>query len=121
MTQFVTLREANIARHAEWVSGDYCNNHVTLSYRGNELAGEVGEVCNQIKKIERERMGRAGSRTTREAFLKELADAYICLDLICMDENISEDEMYRAIALKFNKTSRANGHKTLLSIPTNRI
>lgn len=115
MPTFTNLREANIARNAEWVSAG--NGDVSLSYRGNELAGEVGEVCNQIKKIDRERMGRAGSRTNREAFLEELADAYICLDLICMDENISEEERGRAIALKFNKTSRANGHKTLLAIP----
>ncbi len=45
---FSTLREANAARQAEWDAG----NQITLAYRGNKLAGEVGEACNIVKKIE---------------------------------------------------------------------
>lgn len=57
-----SLRAANVARQEEWDPGD----KITLSYRGNELAGEVGEACNIIKKIERERLGIRGSRATVE-------------------------------------------------------
>lgn len=112
MAFYTNLRKANVARHTEWISAG--SGDVSLSYRGNELAGEVGEVCNIIKKLDRERMGRIGSRATREAFLEELADAYICLDLIQMDENITEEEMKQAIVRKFNKTSSINNHNTFL-------
>ena len=75
------LRSANRARQAEWDQ----DNQITLSYRGNELAGEVGEACNVIKKLERERMGIRGSRATKEQLAEELADVVICADLIAMD------------------------------------
>ncbi len=52
------LRSANTLRQAEWDR----ESRIDLSYRGNELAGEVGEACNIIKKLERERLGIAGSR-----------------------------------------------------------
>lgn len=40
-----TLRSANAARQQEWDT----NSQITPAYRGNELAGEVGEACNVIK------------------------------------------------------------------------
>lgn len=39
--QYSTLRQANIARQKEWDR----DNQIGLAYRGNELAGEVGEVA----------------------------------------------------------------------------
>lgn len=97
-----TLRQANIARHVEWAAG----NEVSLSYRGNELAGEVGEACNILKKLDRERMGIVGSRATQEQLAEELADVLICVDLIAMDFGINLD---LAVAKKFNKTSENYG------------
>ena len=102
---FDTLREANIIRQQEWDS----DNQISLSYRGNELAGEVGEACNIIKKIDRERIGIRGSRATRQQLAEELADIIICVDLIAMHEEIDLDE---AIREKFNSTSKKYGLQT---------
>lgn len=46
-----SLRAANLRRQAEWDPSD----KITAAYRGNELAGEVGEACNVIKKLEDDR------------------------------------------------------------------
>lgn len=102
-----TLREANWQRQQEWDP----ENQISLSYRGNELAGEVGEACNLIKKLERERLGIKGSRTTKEALAEELADVIISADLIAMHEGIDLDE---AVRKKFNATSEKYGLKTRL-------
>lgn len=51
------LRVANKTRQKLWDT----KNELSLAFRGNELAGEVGEACNIIKKLERERMSIEGS------------------------------------------------------------
>jgi len=103
-----TLRSANLARQAEWDT----DGQITLSYRGNELAGEVGEACNLIKKLERERMGIAGSRASVEHLAEELADVIICADLIAMQLGI---DLQAAVAAKFNKTSEKVGLVTRMA------
>ena len=107
MTVYQKLRDANAARQAEWDKDD----RITLSYRGNEMAGEVGEACNVIKKLERERLGIRGSRDTVAHLAEELADIIICADLIAMFESIDLD---RAVADKFNATSEKVGLTTRL-------
>lgn len=104
-----TLREANLARQAEWDPDD----QITLSYRGNEMAGEVGEACNVIKKLERERMGIRGSRDTVAHLAEELADVIICADLIASAAGIDLDQ---AVRDKFNATSEKVGLKTRMEI-----
>jgi NTP pyrophosphatase (non-canonical NTP hydrolase) len=99
------LREANETRQKEWDPSDL----ITMAYRGNELAGEVGEACNVIKKLERERLGIRGSRSTKEHLAQELADAVICIDLIAMQCGISLAE---AVQQTFNNTSEKYGLKT---------
>ncbi len=101
----MSLREANKMRQKEWDE----DNQISLSYRGNELAGEVGEACNLIKKLERERLGIRGSRTTVEELAEELADVIICADLIAMQEGI---DLEKSIRDKFNATSEKYGLKT---------
>jgi NTP pyrophosphatase (non-canonical NTP hydrolase) len=98
------LREANIIRAAEWggVKTD-------LSFKGNELAGEVGEACNIIKKMERERIGMPGGKTDLEGLKEELADVIICVDLIAAHLDI---DLEPAIISKFNKTSEKVGLET---------
>ena len=93
------LREANILRQNEWQKGE----SVDLSFRGNELAGETGEACNVIKKLERERLGYVGSRATVEDLADELADIIICVDLVAEKLNI---DLSKSIVNKFNKTSQ---------------
>lgn len=106
--EFNSLRLANKSRQREWDAG----NQITLAYRGNELAGEVGEACNVIKKLERERMGIRGSRATAEQLAEELADVVICADLIAMDAGIDLEE---AVRRKFNATSEKVGLKTRMT------
>jgi len=99
---FFDLREANQSRQAEWDP----DASISLEYRGNELAGEVGEACNVIKKLARERLGIRGSRDTVDHLAEELADVIICADLIAMAEGI---DLTRAVADKFNATSEKVG------------
>jgi NTP pyrophosphatase (non-canonical NTP hydrolase) len=102
---YSTLRDANRARQIEWDKG----SKIDLSYRGNELAGETGEACNIIKKLERERLGIRGSRATIEQLAEELADVVICADLVAMELNI---DLNQAVRRKFNATSEKVGLST---------
>ena len=99
------LQAANASRQDEWPGAQA----VTPSYRGNELAGEVGEACNVIKKLERLRLGIAGSVDTVEHLAEELADVIICVALISNDFGIDISNATRA---KFNATSEKVGLKS---------
>ena len=101
------LEDANIARQAEWTNSD----KLDLSYYGNAAAGEMGEACNVIKKLERERLGLDGTRSTVGALAKELADVSVYVSLIAIKARINLD---RAIMEKFNETSHKLGFKTRL-------
>ena len=103
-----TLSAANKARQDEWDP----NDKITLAFRGNELAGETGEACNIIKKLERERLGIRGSRATLAQLAEELADVVICADLCAMTAGI---DLQAAIRDKFNATSERYGLKTRLN------
>ena len=105
---FAALREANDARQKEW---DDADEKLTLAFKGNELAGECGEVCNVIKKLERATLGLRGSRASVIDLADELADVVICADLIARKVGILLD---RAIIRKFNITSIANELDTRL-------
>jgi NTP pyrophosphatase (non-canonical NTP hydrolase) len=100
---FDTLRSANSLRNIEWNTG---SEPMSLAFRGVELAGEVGEACNLLKKLERERLGVRGSRASMSHVAEELADVIICVDLIAMQLGIN---LGRAVAEKFNMTSEKYG------------
>lgn len=106
---FTHLREANRARQVEWDKDAV----ISAAYRGNELAGEVGEACNIIKKLERARLGIAGSRADLADLAHELADVLICVDLIAMHYDI---DMEVAVTRKFNATSEKVGLATRLDL-----
>lgn len=110
MTKHTNLRAANIARDKEWNTG---TERVSLAFRGNELAGEVGEACNVIKKLERERIGLRGSVASVSMLAEELADVIICTDLIAMDAGI---DLETAVREKFNATSKKVGLKTVMAM-----
>lgn len=95
MTNHTTLRAANEARQAEWDP----TGKVDLAWRINELAGEVGEVCNLLKKIHRERLGIKGSRATKEQVSEELADVMICIDLTAITAGLGQIGSYVPSAL----------------------
>ncbi len=119
------LRAANLARQEEWCP----DQKPDLSFRGNELAGEIGETIeaavqvlilstlagrasNLIKKLERERHGWIGSRVTTTDLAEELGDIVICCDLVAITAGISLQE---AVVAKFNSTSEKNGLSSKLS------
>jgi NTP pyrophosphatase (non-canonical NTP hydrolase) len=106
---FEKLRAANAKRQQEWDR----DGQITLSYRGMELGGEVGEALNIIKKLERERLGIRGSRATVEELAEELADVIICCDLIAMATGI---DLADAVERKFNKTSEKVGLETRVEL-----
>lgn len=109
VSEYSTLHEANVARQREWDPDD----RITLAYRGNELAGEIGEACNVIKKLERERLGINGSRDTVDHLMEELADGVICASLCAMQVGGNLDA---AVEAKFNATSEKMGLKTRLRL-----
>lgn len=96
------LRQANESRAKRWNGGA----PASLSFAMMELAGEVGEACNDAKKIERMAMGWPGGEDRTEALRDELADVIICVDLVAMKLGIDLSE---AVAQKFNKTSEKHG------------
>lgn len=72
---------------------------------GNAVAGETGELCNIIKKIDR------GDFTIEEANERELiadevADIVCYLDLLCQKAGV---DLRKAIVNKFNKVSDKKG------------
>jgi len=86
------LRTVNKLRQAEWDQGA----QLTLAFRTIELGGEVGETLNILKKLERERLGIKGSRSSIGALADELADIVICCDLIGMHLNLEPIELPQA-------------------------
>lgn len=92
------LRKGNEERQIAWANGE----DVPLLFRATELGGEVGEVLNACKKLERERRGWIGSRATVEDVASELGDVVICADLLAMTLGI---DLGKAVIDKFNATS----------------
>ena len=78
------------------------NGILPLSFRAAELAGETGEACNIVKKIERANYGLRGSTATREQLAEELGDVLICLALLA---NAAGIDLESATVAKFNASS----------------
>lgn len=98
MTNFNDLRNANNARQDLWDP----KRIATPLFRATELGGECGEALNEVKKLEREKMGFRGSRTTIDKLADELADVIICADLVAAEYDI---DLWEAVKRKFNETS----------------
>ena len=107
MSEFHALSVASQLRQQQWPGAA----KITPAYQGNELAGEAGEACNVIKKLERERLGIAGSRDTVEHLAEELGDVIICVDMIATTYGI---DLWEAVKAKFNATSRKGGMDVFL-------
>ena len=71
------------------------------------LAGEFGEVCNAVKKLQRKQAGKKGGEDIcLEDVADELADVLIYLDLVAAHFGI---DLAEAVARKFNATSVKHG------------
>ncbi len=84
---------------------------ITPAYSGNELAGETGEACNVLKKLERDRLSLKGSRSNVQALADELADVIICVELVAAHYGIKMEE---AVVKKFNESSDKLGIPVVL-------
>ncbi len=91
--RFSQLREANVLRcekhfHKlnDWSATDWAC----------ALAGEVGELCNFIKKARR------GQKVPKEEFAKEIADVQMYLDLLAASMDI---DLADCVIKKFNEVS----------------
>ena len=99
---FDAFHEENVKRcekmfHSvdEWSESDW----------GNALAGEVGELCNMIKKRRR------GEDIPVEELAKEMADVFCYLDLLSEKLDI---DLYEAIVNKFNEVSKKIGYDKVI-------
>lgn len=79
------------------------------------VIGELGEAANIAKKLNRFRDGISGNKESeqqlREKLRRELADAFIYLDLLCTREGI---DLPAAILETFNRKSQEIGYPHLL-------
>jgi NTP pyrophosphatase (non-canonical NTP hydrolase) len=106
---FDELRAANARRQDEWEDGT--TEPFGMLYHSNALAGEVGEACNVVKKLERQRRGARGSNSTIQALADELADVIIYADLLARSAGI---DLGQAVRFKFDATSEKYGLSTKL-------
>ena len=92
------LRRVNTERYEAWVEGADAG----IMFDALELGGEVGELLNVVKKLEREERGWRGSRSDPADFADECADVLICLDKLARRRGV---DLIAATTAKFNATS----------------
>lgn len=100
------IRKANTERAKQlWIDPDKFEGllHYTL-----ELNGEVGELTELIKKINRRRLnskhkGRKFKARKTKAIEKEIADVYLALDLVAAHFGV---DMTKIVIDKFNNKSK---------------
>lgn len=104
------FRKINTERAVE---GFKTYDNVPLSFWGTALAGELGELCNMIKKLERVRMGGIDAGNSykaadiNEAMLEdEIGGIFIYLDLLAARLGI---DLEKAIIETFNNKSEQYG------------
>jgi len=110
------LRPLNVQRAKE---GFRCYDNQPLTYWTTALAGEVGELCNMIKKLQRVEKGGVdgGSSYTakdisKDMLKEEIGGIAIYLDLLASLLGISLEE---AIIDTFNKKSEKLGFSQFIT------
>lgn len=81
-----------------------------ILYYSNALAGEVGELCNIVKKFKRGDKESHGMPIHR-CMDDEIADVFLQLDLLCQVAGVN---LIDAVRSKFNSKSAAIGSKIWL-------
>jgi len=106
---FQALRQANLARQKFW-GYDTGFGDWSLSDWAVATAGELGEACNIIKKMNRARDGLVGNTESdgdlQAALADELADTIIYLDILAARAGI---DLGDAVIAKFNLVSERLG------------
>jgi NTP pyrophosphatase (non-canonical NTP hydrolase) len=105
-----SFREINTQRAVE---GFKTYRNVPLSFWGTALAGELGELCNMIKKIERVKMGGIDAGNSYKAsditpamLEDEFGGIFIYLDLLA---SLLDVDLEKAIIETFNSKSEQYG------------
>lgn len=101
------LAVANQNRNLEWDP----EGKLTPLFFTAELAGEIGELCNVVKKLEREALGLRGSRASQGQLEEEFGDALVCLSLLANCFDINLEHVTRE---KFNASSKKLGLEVFL-------
>lgn len=96
---FAHFHAVNVARSKSDIK--HSNNWIPLSW-GGALAGEVGELCNFLKKMSR------GDKIKKKELAHEIADIMTYLSLLSDQLDI---DMEKAIIEKFNIVSKRWGSK----------
>jgi NTP pyrophosphatase (non-canonical NTP hydrolase) len=108
MLTFESLRHANVARTKRWHSTGIAG--WSLSDWAVAMAGEAGEICNVVKKLNRARDGMVGNTKSpdelRADLGAEIADTLIYLDLLAAASGIS---LAAVVTAKFNAVSERHG------------
>lgn len=106
--RFLDFKEINTMRRKRWHAGA-ARLWVGPDW-GNELAGETGECCNEIKKMQRHADGipqyNFDPALAEQKLMKEIGDVVICAELIAEHFGLSLEDCVR---YAFNKTSEKNG------------
>lgn len=122
---FSNVRHANVERQKEW-DGDAQFSELffgaALSGEGGELAeivlalqvqAAIGKANNIVKKMERGRLGLAGSRATLQELGKELADVLTYVDLLAHKVGL---DLASCWVNKYNEVSDKYGMHSYVSI-----
>ena len=115
---FVQLREKSVRRAIE---GFKCYHEQPITFWTTALAGELGELCNMIKKLQRVKLGGIDTGSsytskdiTTEMLSEEIGGIAIYLDLLASLLNIS---LEGAIIYEFNRVSSKYNLQEFLSSP----
>ena len=101
------LRRENLLRVVRFGHGDIKAPHGWGPMQwGCALAGEVGELCNFLKKYQRQMPSDPSPDMLLSDIGKEIADVFIYLDLLA---STFDFDLARLISSKFNATSKKFG------------
>ena len=110
-----TFRPLNVQRATD---GFKCYDNQPLTYWTTALAGEVGELCNMIKKMQRvEKGGIDGGSSytakdiTKDMLKEEIGGIAIYLDLLA---SLLDVDLEEAIIDTFNSKSAKYGFKEMI-------
>lgn len=113
---FEYVRNVNRQRALEWHPGGL--EEWSPAEWGNAAAGEMGELCNVLKKLLRHEKGiNQANGLSRDELLEmaaqEIGDTYLYLDLIAQRLGL---EMYDCIRDTFNRVSEREGFPQRLCV-----
>lgn len=107
MDILLQLKKANKERQEDWKNAKPNAIDWDLPRWGNAVAGEVGEMCNVIKKLDRGDFNE-DLPLGNEKLAGEVADVVCYLDLLCQKAGI---DLGTAVVNKFNEKSDEIGSK----------